>query len=206
MTIRLTASDGVELEATWDAPGQPDRVLVFCHPHPLHQGTMTAPLMSAVTKELVADGFVVLRFNFRGVGGSDGTHDLGISEMDDIHVAVTTARSAYPDLPLAIAGWSFGAATALRWQAREGSTLPYVGIAPPVVSDRTPALPAPADLAPAQRTFIVGDRDQFVTTGDLSGYAASIGADIEILTGSDHFFYFREAKVAATMAEALRRG
>jgi alpha/beta superfamily hydrolase len=164
---------------------------------------MTAPLMVAVAGHLVRDGFAVLRFNFRGVGGSGGTWSGGIGEMDDVAAAIASAAATYPALPLGIAGWSFGAATSLRWQAREQSTIPYAGIAPPVASDLTPHLPRPHELAPAPRTFILGDRDQFVTVGDLERYSNVTGATLHVIRGSDHFFYFREERVGALVAEAL---
>jgi alpha/beta superfamily hydrolase len=166
---------------------------------------MTAPLMVNVAGHLVGAGFAVLRFNFRGVGESGGTWSNGVGEVDDIAAAVDAAVTEHPDLPLGIAGWSFGAATSLRWQARERSTLHYAGIAPPVSSDLTPPLPRPHELAPARRTFILGDRDQFVTVGDLEQYAASVGGELQVMRGSDHFFYFREERVAALVAEALRQ-
>jgi alpha/beta superfamily hydrolase len=202
VTVRL-AVDDIELEAVWDIPETPTRAVVFCHPHPLQRGTMTAPLMQAVTRSLCMRGFAVLRFNFRGVGGSTGSHDFGVGEVDDVHAAVEEAARTYPALPLGLAGWSFGAATALRYQAREQSTVPYVGIAPPVASPRSPALPAKHELANAHRTFVLGDRDQFVTVDELTEYSERIGGRIEILAGSDHFFYFREEVVAAAVADGL---
>lgn len=201
-TLQLSVRD-IQLEARWDIPAQPTRVLVFCHPHPLQRGTMTAPLMEAVTRSLCMRGFAVLRFNFRGAGQSTGSHDYGVGEVDDVHAAVTEAVGTYPDLPLGLAGWSFGAATALRYQAREQSTAAYVGIAPPVAVDRAPALPMRHELAPAHRLFVLGDRDQFVTVDGLTEYAGRIGGRIEILEGSDHFFYFREERVAAALADGL---
>jgi alpha/beta superfamily hydrolase len=164
---------------------------------------MTAPLMVNVAGHLVGAGFAVLRFNFRGVGQSGGTWSNGVGETEDVAAAMATATTEHPDLPLGIAGWSFGAVTSLRWQAREGSTHAYAGIAPPVSSDLTPHLPQPHELAPARRTIIVGDRDQFVTVGDLEQYAGSIGGELRVMRGSDHFFYFREDRVANLVAEAL---
>lgn len=201
--IALTTGDDVALEGRWDASADPGRVLVFCHPHPLHRGTMAAPLMVGVTRHLVEAGFAVLRFNFRGVAGSGGTHDYGVGELADVQAAVDLASATYPSLPLGIAGWSFGAATALVWQAKTGSSLPYVGIAPPVDSERAPSLPEPEELQTARRTFVLGDRDQFIAVEDLQAYADRIGASLEVLKGSDHFFYFREDRVAAAMAAAL---
>ena len=204
--ISLQTSDGVALEARWDLPTEPRSAVVFCHPHPQHGGTMRGPLMHKVTTVLVARGLAVLRFNFRGVGQSQGTWDEGVGEVDDVASAVAAAHDAYPKLPRGLMGWSFGAVAALRWQAREGDTLPYVGIAPPVSSDLTPFLPVAEELSPAPRTFIIGDRDQFTSVDELETYARSIGAGLEVLRGSDHFFYFREEKVGTIAADSLLRG
>lgn len=203
MTVRIEVDDTVYLEARWDTPESPSSVTVFCHPHPQQQGTMTAPLMNAVTKHLVASGIAVLRFNFRGVGASSGDHGHGIEEMDDVAAAVDLAQGTHPELPFGICGWSFGAATALRWQARDRSSAPYVGIAPPVHSDRSPDLPTPDQLLPARRRFVIGDRDQFCTVDEIAAYAGSIDATVEVLRGSDHFFYFREERVAEAVVAGL---
>ena len=192
--------DGPPLEARWDKPPQLTGAIVFCHPHPQHGGTMTAPLMHKVTKTLVTRGLAVLRFNFRGVGQSDGSWDEGLGEIDDVARAVAQAGSDHPGLTLGLAGWSFGAATALAWQARERSTMPFVGIAPPVRTEYAERLPAAEDLAPARRLFILGDRDQFATVDELRQYSDVTGGDLAILEGSDHFFYFREERIADLMA------
>lgn len=196
-------AEDIELEAQWDLCPEPTQVAVLCHPHPQQRGTMNAPLMLALTEGLVGHGFAVLRFNFRGVGDSSGTHDFGSGEMDDVAAAVAAAIAAYPSRPVGVAGWSFGAATSLRWQARDSSTLPWVGVAPPVNSSRSLPLPARGELADAARTLILGDRDQFATVEDSQKYSDTIGADLQILKGSDHFFYFREEKVANLVAEGL---
>ena len=202
-TMKVSAE--VELEARWDVPESPLAAVVFCHPHPRQQGTMTVPLMEKVTAVLVDRGLAVLRFNFRGVGASTGKWGHGIAELDDVAAAVEAAAEGRPNLPLAVAGWSFGAAASLQWQARARSELPWAGIAPPVMSRGVDRLPPPADLAPASRTFIVGDRDQFVTVDEISAYAADAGAQVHVIKGSDHFFYFREERVGEAIADALSR-
>ena len=204
LTVPATASaPGVELEARWDLPSAPQHVAILCHPHPLQRGTMNAPLIVSLTDSLVERSFAVLRFNFRGVGESTGEHDSGHAEMNDVSAAVAAAARAHPKLAVGIAGWSFGAATSLRWQARDGNQLPWVGIAPPINSSRSLPLPDAGELPPAERTVILGDRDQFATVEDSETYAGSIGAELHILRGSDHFFYFREEKVAALVAAGL---
>lgn len=201
--LDIRTIDGEVLEARWDLPDVARRAVVFCHPHPLFGGTMHAPLMVGVTRHLVEHDFAVLRFNFRGVGASTGIHGNGTTEIHDVAAAVATADAAHPDVPLSIAGWSFGAATALAWAAQSGSKHAYVGISPPVSSPLTVTLPSPDALAPAPRAFVIGDRDQLVPVERLKRYAASIGAEFRLLSGSDHFFYFREEQVATAMIDTL---
>jgi alpha/beta superfamily hydrolase len=162
---------------------------------------MTAPLMHKVTKGLLARDLAVLRFNFRGVGLSSGGWDGGLGEIDDVAAAVSHARAELPDSPPGLAGWSFGAATALAWQAREQDSTPFAGIAPPVRTELVERLPRPQQLPPARRLFILGDRDQFVTVEDLAAYVGDAGGTLTVLNGSDHFFYFREDRVATLMAD-----
>lgn len=199
--MTIEGNDGVRLEARWDRPPNPQASIVFCHPHPQHGGTMAAPLMHKVTKGLVARGLAVLRFNFRGVGGSSGAWDGGLGEIDDVAAAVHHAGAELPDTPLGLAGWSFGAATALAWQAREQDSTPFAGIAPPVRTELVERLPQPQELPPARRLFIIGDRDQFVTVEDMTAYVDDAGGTLTVLNGSDHFFYFREDRVATLIAD-----
>jgi len=202
----ITAGDGGKLEARWDRPEGPRHtIVVLCHPHPLYGGTMDAPLIVSITRYLVEYGFAVLRFNFRGVGGSDGAWGGGTAEVHDVAgaVAAAAAEADADGVDLGVAGWSFGAATSLRWQAASRSTIPWAGIAPPVRLDPRFALPEPAALAPARRLFVIGDRDQYTAPGDLTDYAVEARARIEVLRGSDHFFYFRERVVGGLVAAHL---
>jgi alpha/beta superfamily hydrolase len=201
--VLLRSSEGVELEARWDVPARPLAAVVFCHPHPQHRGSMTVPLMIGVTNVLVARDLAVLRFNFRGVGASTGAWDDGVGEIDDVGAAVNAARERYPYLPIGIAGWSFGAATSLKWQAEAEAALAWVGIAPPVRLDGVYRLPDPDTLLPAARQIIIGDRDQFTSVADTEDYAQRIGASVHVFKGSDHFFYFREERVGDIVADAL---
>lgn len=203
MTLELATTDGVRIEALWSRPEDPAAVVTFCHPHPLQQGTMRAPLMVAVTEYLVVSGVAVLRFNFRGVGRSTGVHGDGVTERLDISAAVAEADSFCPDVPHGLAGWSFGAAASLNWIAATDSTLPWVGIAPPLRSDRTPPLPSSETLSTAgSLAFIVGERDQFVTVEALGQYADSIGATLTVLS-SDHFFHGKGDQVGKLVGELL---
>lgn len=191
--LQLSTSDGETLEARIDSPEQPSRFTVFCHPHPLQDGSMNAPLMIAVAGRLGHRGHAVLRFNFRGTGKSTGSHDQGVAERLDVAAAVELARSR--DLPLGLAGWSFGAATALHWLAEAGETLPYAGVAPSPDG-------LPTELPPGAKRIILGTRDQVVDRPALLDYAARHSIDL-VLTPGDHFFHGRGKKVGDLVGQGL---
>ena len=195
MTERLTitTSDGVTLEARIDSPGAAERLTVFCHPHPLHGGSMNAPLMIGVTQRLVERGHSVLRFNFRGTGESSGSHDYGEAEQSDVAAAIKHAGSG--ELSLGLAGWSFGAGTALRWLASTDSTIPYVGIAPA-------AEDLPSELPEGSKRIILGDRDQVIDGKAVRSYAGKMGIDL-VVTPGDHFFHGRGKKIGDFVGDGL---
>ncbi|MCL1592874.1 MAG: alpha/beta fold hydrolase [Actinomycetia bacterium] len=194
-SVTIPTPDGIELEGIHEHASDSSGTLVLCHPHPQHGGTMRTPILHAIKKRALIGGLSVLRFNFRGVGSSTGSYDYGEGEMLDVGAAIDFVRSSGSD-PLALCGWSFGASTALRWQAMSGSDLSYVGIAPPVDGILSPPLPAPAELVQGNRSFVVGVRDQFVDVDALREYAASIGARIQTYPSSDHFFVNKRDKLA----------
>lgn len=197
MTERLmiTTSDGVTLEARIDSPDAPERLTVFCHPHPLQGGSMNAPLMIGVALRLVERGHSVLRFNFRGTGESSGEHDHGEAEQHDVAAAIGYAESAA--LPLGLAGWSFGAATALRWLAAAGSSISYVGIAPA-------AEKLPSELPGGPKRIILGNRDQVIDGAAVQTYAETKGIDL-VVTPGDHFFHGRGKKIGDLVGQGLER-
>ena len=198
----IVTDDGVSLEAVLTTTGDSRGAIVLCHPHPQHGGTMRAPILEAITLEAARRGFDILRFNFRGIGRSTGSHGFGNDEVADVDGAVTWMTQR-PVPVVGIAGWSFGAAVALNWQSFARSGLAYVGIAPPVDSPLSPALPAPSDLIPARRTFIVGDRDQFLDADELASYANSIDAEMVRYQTADHFFVLRHDRLATDVLDAI---
>lgn len=198
----IASSGGVSLSSILTTASDPIGSIVLCHPHPQHGGTMRAPLLEAIAAEATNRRLDTLRFNFRGIGESTGSYGAGIGEVDDVDAAV--AWMADRDTPLVgIAGWSFGAAVGLNWTAMAGSELAYVGIAPPVDSPLTPALPPPQLLVPARRTFIVGDRDQFLDANELEAYGVEVGASTIRYPTADHFFVLRHERLATDVINAL---
>jgi alpha/beta superfamily hydrolase len=104
------------LESLLEEPehGEPRYAAVVCHPHPLYGGTMHNKVVYRIARGLRKTGAVVLRFNFRGVNLSEGTHDKGVGEVDDARSALDFLRARYPDLPWMLAGFSFGSRVVLR--------------------------------------------------------------------------------------------
>ncbi len=110
--ISIPVSHGT-LEAIARAPERPLAAAVVCHPHPLGGGTMNNNVVYRLAKALVDGNVATLRFNFRGVGASTGTHAQGVGEEEDARAALDWLAAQYPDLPIWMAGFSFGARVGL---------------------------------------------------------------------------------------------
>jgi alpha/beta superfamily hydrolase len=116
------------LEAILREPQEPVAAAVVCHPHPRGGGTMNNNVVYRAAKALVDGGVAALRFNFRGVGGSTGQYDEGVGEEDDVEAALAFLRSRHPDLPIWVAGFSFGARVGLKVGARRDDVAKLFGI------------------------------------------------------------------------------
>ncbi len=112
----FVAGPAGRLEALLEEPEDQDPIeaCLVCHPHPLFGGTMHNKVVYRIARGLRRAGCVVLRFNFRGVNLSEGTHDNGVGEMEDARAALDFLRERYPALSYSIAGFSFGSRVALR--------------------------------------------------------------------------------------------
>lgn len=190
--LSFTTADGLTLEGLINGPAQPVATLVLCHPHPKMGGTMNAPLLQAVTDGLVADGWAVLRFNFRGIGASQGEAGTGIEEVKDAEAALTEAGRRSPGVPVAIAGWSFGGAVAVRLATEHPELLACVAIAAAVKEKPgiTAGLPPAEDVRLAVPTlFITGVNDDLVLPADSKAWAEAAGATYLEMRGANHFFW-----------------
>jgi len=124
----------LDLPALRTATGAPRAAVVFAHPHPQYGGTMHTKAVYQGTKGLARIGCAVLRFNFRGVGSSEGPFGNGDGEADDFRAALNYLAARYPGVPLWAAGFSFGAWIALETGAADPRVSVLIGIAPPVVT------------------------------------------------------------------------
>lgn len=117
-----------QLEGILRAPTSAVAAAVVCHPHPLGGGTMNNNVVYRAAKALVAGGVTALRFNFRGVGASTGSHANGVGEEEDVRAALDFLRAQAPGLPIWIAGFSFGARVGLTVGARSDDVVKLFGI------------------------------------------------------------------------------
>lgn len=105
-----------KLESLLEEPedGNPRQTCLVCHPHPLFGGTMHNKVVYRIARAMRRTGAVVLRFNFRGVGASEGEHADGHGEVEDARTALAFLRERYPDLPFSMAGFSFGSRVIMK--------------------------------------------------------------------------------------------
>ncbi len=167
--------------------GEPVAVGVVCHAHPLHGGMMHFKVVFRAAKALQDKGVAALRFNFRGVGGSQGTHDGGRGEQDDVRAALDAAERRFPALPLLLGGFSFGAAMALDVAAREARARAVFALGLPVsrMSDISVL-----QRVTAPRLFVQGERDEFASGESLRALVEPLSEPkrVRVIAESDHFF------------------
>lgn len=203
----LTSSDGLSLEAELDAVKEPEAVLVFCHPHPRMGGTMNAPLLLAVKDELVDRDWAVVRFNFRGIGASEGPSEMGLHEVADAQGALAFARDRFGGVPVGLAGWSFGAAVAIRTLAEDHDVAAGVLIAP-AIEERpgvTAGAPSPSHIEITAPTLLIcGTNDHLVDAESCRQWAEPLPTvEFMAMEGANHFFWGRYEALAAAAAGFL---
>jgi alpha/beta superfamily hydrolase len=198
----LDVADGTRLEAEVDLPTDAIALAVLAHPHPLYGGSMDAGLIDELFHLLPArpGGAVgALRFNFRGVGGSTGTHDEGRAERLDVASALATAHglAAEVDVPCFLCGWSFGADVSLA--VGDGAHHGWVAIAAPLRIVAPADMAAPSDARP--KLLIVPELDQFrPPAAAAEATAAWAATSLVTVTGGDHFLWGHGREVADRVA------
>jgi len=179
----------------------PGTAAVVCHPHPLFGGTMHNKVVHAAAEAMVRLGIPVLRFNFRGVGASGGTHDNGAGEQDDLRSVLDHLAALFPGRPLLVAGYSFGSYVALRAGCGDGRAAALIAIGVPVgIFDFGFLRDCRKPLA-----FIQGDQDSFGPLGLVLTLAAALpgGARVLAVPGAAHSFADRLDDLAARVVEAI---
>ncbi len=190
------------LEAAARDADSPVAAAVLAHPHPLYGGTLNNPVIFHSDRELNRIGLATLRFNFRGVGKSEGVHDDGHGETGDIGAAVDWMRDAHPDLPLLLVGYSFGSLCALRYAVADGTASALVGIGVPVrIYSFQPAGRLGIPLAVVQ-----GSMDEFGSPEEIGALlrGSPVKNRLWVVEGADHRFTEQAPEAATSVVEAAR--
>jgi alpha/beta superfamily hydrolase len=178
---------------------------VLCHAHPLHGGIMHFKVLFRAAKALQAHGGAVLRFNFRGVGRSQGTHDEGRGEQQDTAAAVEEMARRFPGLPLVLGGFSFGSAMAVRVACADARIRALIVMGFPARMLQDVAFLASCTLP---RLFVQGAQDEFADEARIRSIVAGLPEPktLVVVPGSDHYFDGRlDALQAAIDAWAAAR-
>jgi len=164
----------------------PRAVALIAHPHPLHGGTLDNKVVQTLARTFVDLGYAAVRPNFRGVGASEGEHDAGVGEVDDLAAVLARAQAEYGAAPAVLAGFSFGAAMQVRLAQRLApdavARLVLVGVA--VMRFDAPAVP--------KGTLVIhGERDETVPLAAVLDWARPQDLPVVVVPGADHFFHRR---------------
>ena len=182
------------IELIVDNPGAPRGIALVCHPHPLFGGTNTNKVTQTLARTFATLGYVALRPNFRGVGQSTGTHDDGRGECADMLAVIDEAKRRFGDLPVALAGFSFGAyvqtrvAQALAEANHPAQRLVLVGTAAGHVEG---ARQYAAKAVAADTIVIHGAADTTVPLANVLAWAEPLELPVTVIAGADHFFHRR---------------
>lgn len=195
MLIRETPTmiDGPsgQLEALCLEVAEARGVALICHPNPVQGGTMLNKVVSTLQRTARDAGYHTLRFNYRGVGASAGSHDMGSGEVDDAEAVATWLRERYPDLPITLMGFSFGGFVA----AALGGRLEQQGVEPAKLFMIAPAvMRLGGDNPPAEHCPLVviqPDADEVVEPQRVYDWSANLGRAHELLKVAEcgHFFH-----------------
>jgi alpha/beta superfamily hydrolase len=193
--IQVHTTDGEVLEAELFAPATASLAVVITHPHPTYGGNMHTPVPDALFRQCLKDQVPALRFNFRGVGGSSGTHEKGIGEQQDVLGAVALLSEQYR-CPVVLAGWSFGADVALA--VDDDAVAGWLAVAAPLSVIEPDTMAAATAIKP--KLLLVPDHDQFRPPASANQATEDWrNCRLQPVPGADHFL----AGSLHVVAEAL---
>lgn len=190
--VRVAGPAGA-IELDINDPGEGRRgIALIAHPHPLQGGTKDNKVVTTLAKTFFSLGNIALRPNFRGVGGSEGTHDEGRGETDDFVALVQYATARYGELPLVLAGFSFGTFVQTR-VVRRVKAARLVLVAPAVNRFATETVP--------EHTLVIhGEHDDVVPLRAVLDWARPQNLPIVVVPGGEHFFHGRLAVLSRIVA------
>jgi uncharacterized protein len=186
-----------KIETVVDRPERAPRgVALVAHPHPLYGGTLDNKVVQTLARTFVELGYVSLRPNFRGVGASEGAHDEGRGETEDLLRVIAHGKETFGDLPLVLAGFSFGAAVQTQvWQRTGPERVVLVGVA---------VGRFPSETVPADTLVIHGEVDETIPLVKVLDWARPQELPVVVIPGADHFFHLRLGIIKNIVRNAWR--
>jgi uncharacterized protein len=181
---------------------RPALAALVCHPHPLYGGTLHNKVVFRAAKAALTQGVPVLRFNFRGVGKSQGTHDKGVGELDDVRAALAFLSERSKGLPVLLMGFSFGCWVGLRAGARDARVAALAGLGLPTIDSDFRSLRG----ATKPKLIVQGTHDQYGERQSVQAVFDSLAEPKQIhwVEGADHFFTGRLAEVQPVLEAFVR--
>ena len=192
-----------QMECMLDLPeGAPRGIALVAHPHPLYGGTMENKVTQTLARTFVTLGYATARFNFRGVGQSEGEHDRGHGETDDMELLYRHMVEQYPDLPVALAGFSFGTYVQSQLAQRLAAAgTPVEGL---VLVGAAAGKWEMADIAP-NTILIHGENDDTIPLQAVFDWARPQEIPVIVIPGADHFFHKRLNPIKNLVLQMWRR-
>ncbi|MDG9883324.1 MULTISPECIES: alpha/beta hydrolase [Pseudomonas] len=180
-----------QLEALYQEVPDAHGLVLICHPNPVQGGTMLNKVVSTLQRTARDAGLTTLRFNYRGVGASAGSHDMGSGEVDDAEAAAAWLRERHPQLPLTLLGFSFGGFVAAALGGRleaQGVALKHLFMVAPAVMRLTGSEAAPQNV---QLTIVQPDADEVIEPQIVYAWSAAFPRPHELLKVAEcgHFFH-----------------
>lgn len=192
-----------KIEAILKEPeGAITRAAIVCHPHPLFGGTMHNKVVFRIAKAFQQSGFAALRFNFRGTGRSEGRHDEGRGEQDDLRAAISFIEQKYPGAKLWLAGFSFGSAVMLRVACDDERVRALVAAGVPVSKYDFEHIISCAK----PKLFVQGSLDEFGSAADIERLFARLTEPkrLKVIEGADHFFEGQLEELAQAVKDFIK--
>jgi alpha/beta superfamily hydrolase len=206
---KFTVAGGAgAMECVLDMPSDPAcgvsvrGVALIAHPHPLYGGTMDNKVAQTLARTFAGLGYAAVRFNFRGVGASEGVHDHGHGEADDMGILLEHMRARYPGLPVALAGFSFGTFVSAQLQQRL--------IAAGAPAERLVLIGSAAGKwampdVPADSILIHGETDDTIPLAAVLDWARPQDIPVIVIPGADHFFHRKLGHIKNLVTQLWRR-
>ena len=190
------------IEAILKEPaGAVTRAAIVCHPHPLFGGTMHNKVVFRIAKAFEQSGFAALRFNFRGTGRSEGRHDQGQGEQDDLRAAIRFIEAKYSGAELWLAGFSFGSAVMLRVACEHERVRAIVAAGVPVSKYDFQHIVECAK----PKLFVQGELDEFGPAKEIESLFARLAEPkrLKIIERADHFFEGRLEELSQAVKDFI---